>query len=135
LNTSLNCIQNNYNRHKTQLKSALNLLQPEMGKAFEQFKSIAPSIVENAMKETPNLERYVHLILDEQQHQKEFREWLIKLEMFRKENPAYPSFDELYGRTAKKRTIINAEEDPKSKKDKLDEEIASTKDGMDIVFE
>jgi hypothetical protein len=139
LNTSLNCIQNNYNRHKTQLKTALNLLQPvskEMKTVFEQFKSISPLIVENAVKEMPkNLERYVRMCLDEQQHQKEFREWLLKLEMFRKENPLYPSFDELYGRTAKKRTIINAEEDPKSKKDKLDEEIGSTKDGMDIVFE
>ena len=54
------------------------------------------------------------MTLDEQQHQKEFREWLIKLEMFRKENPLYSSFDELYGRTSKKRTIIKAEEDPKS---------------------
>jgi hypothetical protein len=139
LNTSLNCIQNNYNRHKTQLKTALNLLQPvskEMKTVFEQFKSISPLIVENAVKEMPkNLERYVRMCLDEQQHQKEFREWLLKLEMFRKENPLYPSFDELYGRTAKKRTIINAEEDPKSKKDKLDEEIGSTKDGMNIVFE
>jgi hypothetical protein len=139
LNTSLNYIQNNYNRHKTQRKTALNLLQPvskEMGKVFEQFKSISPCIIENTMKETPkNLERYVRMTLDEQQHQKEFREWLIKLKMFRKENPLYPSFDELYGRTAKKRTVINAEEDPKSKKDKLDEEIGSIKDGMDIVFE
>jgi hypothetical protein len=120
LNTSLNCIQNNYNRHKTQLKTALNLLQPvskEMGKAFEQFKAISPSIVENSVKEIPkNLERYVRKTLDEQQHQKEFREWLIKLEMFRKENPSYPSFDELYGRTAKKRTVIKKEEDPKSRK-------------------
>jgi hypothetical protein len=136
LNTSLNYIQNNYNRHKTQLKTALNLLQPvskEMGKAFEQFKSISPSIIENTMKETTkNMERYVRMTLDEQQHQKEFREWLIKLEMFRKENPSYPSFDELYGRTAKKRTKISMEEDPKSKKDKLEVEI---KDGMDIILE
>jgi hypothetical protein len=52
LNTSLNCIQNNYNRHKTQLKTALNLLQPvskEVGKAFEQFKGISPSIVEDKL--------------------------------------------------------------------------------------
>jgi hypothetical protein len=77
--------------------------------------------VESAVKETPkNLERYVRMTLDEHQHQKEFRQWLIKLEMFRKENPTYPSFDELYGRTAKKRTTINAEEDPKLKKDKLE---------------
>jgi hypothetical protein len=139
LNTSLNCIQNNYNRHKTQLKTALNLLQPvskEMKNAFEQFKVISPSIVEDKLNEVPkNLERYVRMTLDEQLHQKEFREWLIKLEMFRKENPSYPSFDELYGRTAKKRTTINAKEDPKSKKEKLDEEIGSTRDGMDIQFE
>jgi hypothetical protein len=58
------------------------------------------------MNETPkNLERYVRMTLDEQQHQKEFREWLIKLEMLRKENPSYPSFDELYGRTTKKRSV------------------------------
>jgi hypothetical protein len=56
LNTSLNCIENNYNRHKTQLKNALTLLQPvskEMGEAFEQFKGISVSLVENSMKEAP----------------------------------------------------------------------------------
>jgi hypothetical protein len=68
-------------------------------------------------------------------NQKEFREWLIKLEILRKENPSYPSFDELYGRTAKKRTIIKAEEDPKSKKDKLQVETVEIKDVMDILFE
>jgi predicted transport protein len=52
----------------------LNLLQPvskEIGKAFEQFKVISPSIVENAVKETPkSLERYVRVTLDEQQQSK-----------------------------------------------------------------
>jgi hypothetical protein len=56
LNTSLNCIQNNYNRHKTQLKNALTLLQPvskEMNDVFEQFKGITGSLVEDTMKEAP----------------------------------------------------------------------------------
>jgi hypothetical protein len=56
LNTSLNCIENNYNRHKTQLKNALTRLQPvskEMGEAFEQFKGISGSLAENTMKEAP----------------------------------------------------------------------------------
>ena len=73
--------------------------------------------------------------LDQHQHQKEIQEWMIRLEMFRKENPSYPSLDALYGRTTKKRTVIKTEEDPKSKKEKLDEEIGSTEDGMDILFE
>ena len=104
--------------------------------AFEQFKIISPSIVEDKLNEAPkNLERYVRMTLDEQHHQKEFGEWLIKLEMFRKENPSYPSFDELYGRTSMKRTIINVEEDPKSKKEKLEVQTVEIKDGMDIVVE
>ena len=68
LNTSLNCLQNNYNRHKTQLKNALNLLQPvskELGEAFEQFKSVSPSIVEDALKIAPKkFDRYVRISLD-----------------------------------------------------------------------
>jgi hypothetical protein len=63
LNTSLNCIQNNYNRHKTQLKNALNLLQPmtkEMGEMFEEFTTSSMSFIEDAMKEAPKkFNRYV----------------------------------------------------------------------------
>jgi hypothetical protein len=76
LNTSLNCIQNNYNRHKTQLKNALTLLQPvskEMGEAFEQFKGITGSLTEDTMKEAPKkFDRYVRKTLE---HEQDCKKW------------------------------------------------------------
>jgi hypothetical protein len=81
LNTSLNCIQNNYNRHKTQLMNALTLLQPvskEMNEAFDKFKVDSGSLAEDALKEAPKkMERYIRMSLDEEQHRKDF-EWWIK---------------------------------------------------------
>jgi hypothetical protein len=126
LNTSLNCIQNNYNRHKTQLKNALNILQPvskEMDEAFEEFKSNSGSIVEETLKEAPKkFERYVRKTLEAEQHQEEFNKWREELEMFQKENPSYPSFEELYGKvtTRRKRKNISILGDSESKKKALE---------------
>jgi hypothetical protein len=141
LNTSLNCIQNNYNRHKTQLKNALTLLQPvskEMGEVFEQFKGITGSIVEDTMKEAPKkFDRYVRKTLEHEQHEQDCKKWNSELEAFQKENPTYPSFDELYGKVIKKR---KRKEDPLvsdsgSEEKALDVEIAVIRDQMDIVLE
>jgi hypothetical protein len=132
LNTSLNCIENNYNRHKTQLKNALTLLQPvskEMGEAFEQFKSTSGPLVEETMKEAPKrFDRYVRKTLEEEQHAKEYNKWQNGLEVFQKENPSYPSFDEMYGKVTTKR---------KRKEDTTgSEKVESTviRDKMDIVL-
>jgi hypothetical protein len=107
LSTSLNCIQNNYNRHKTQLKNALTLLQPvskEMGEAFEQFKGITGSLTEDTMKEAPKkFDRYVRKTLDAEQHEQDCKKWKSEVEAFQKENPSHPTFDELYGKVVKKR--------------------------------
>jgi hypothetical protein len=107
LNTSLNCIQNNYNRHKTQLKKALNILQPvskEMNEVFEEFKSASVSLVESVLKEAPKkMNRYVRRTLDEEQHRVEYAEWKKEFDQFRVECPEYPSFDEMYGRVMKRR--------------------------------
>jgi hypothetical protein len=110
LNTSLNCIQNNYNRHKTQLKNALNLLQPvtkEMGEMFEEFKSSSMRFIEDAMKEAPKkFNRYVRKTLDMEQHRADYAQWHTEFEAFQKENPSYPSFDEVYGKVVKKRKRV-----------------------------
>jgi hypothetical protein len=140
LNTSLNCIQNNYNRHKTQLKNALNILQPvskEMNEAFDKFKDGSGSIVEEALKEAPKkMERYVRMSLDEEQHRIDFGEWWIKLEEFQKENPSCPSFEELYGKVIMKRKrVIGLGEDPNSKKNMLEVETVEVHDEMEIAIE
>jgi hypothetical protein len=133
LNTSLNCIENNYNRHKTQLKNALTLLQPvskEMGEAFEQFKGISVSLVENSMKEAPKrFDRYVRKTLEEEQHVNEYKEWQNELEAFQKENPSYPSFDEIYGKVTMKR---KRNEDTTGS-EKVEDTVVHDK--MDIVLE
>jgi hypothetical protein len=53
LNTSLNCIQNNYNRHKTQLTKALNVLQPitkEMNEVITEVIQASKPLIENVLK-------------------------------------------------------------------------------------
>ena len=110
LNTSLNCIQNNYNRHKTQLKTALNLLQPvtkEMGEMFEDFKIASIDLIEDSLKEAPKkFQRYVRKTLDLEQHRADYAQWCKEFEKFREENPSHPSFDELYGKLVKKRKRV-----------------------------
>jgi hypothetical protein len=59
------------------------------------------------------------------------------LEVFQKENPSYPSFDELYGKVTKKR---KRKEDPLvsdsgSEENVLDVEITVIHDQMDIGLE
>jgi hypothetical protein len=128
LNTSLNCIQNNYNRHKTQLKNALTLLQPvskEMGEVFEQFKGITGSLVEDTMKEAPKkFDRYVRKTLNAEQHEQDCKKWKTELEVFQKENPSHPSFDELYGKVIKKRKRKeNTKRDTDLQEDEISDEI------------
>ena len=110
LNTSLNCIQNNYNRHKTQLKTALNLLQPvtkEMGEFFEEFKMASIDLIEDVLKEAPKkFQRYIRKTLDLEQHRADYAQWCEEFEKFREENPSHPSFDELYGKLVKKRKRV-----------------------------
>jgi hypothetical protein len=38
-----------------------------------------------------------------EQHRADYAEWMNGLEGFRKENPEYPSFEELYGKVSKRR--------------------------------
>src|SRR6185369_7847774 len=76
LNTSLNCIKNNYNRHVKELKKALDLLQPittEMSEAFETFKDINPTPLEDV---NSRFKRYVRITLDASQHEKQYQEWM-----------------------------------------------------------
>jgi hypothetical protein len=119
----------------------LTLLQPvskAMGEAFEQFKGTSGSLVEDTMKEAPKrFDRYVRKTLEEEQHAKEYKEWQNGLETFQKENPSYPSFDELYGKVTKKRkrkenTILS---DSGSEENVLDVEVTVIRDQMDIVLE
>jgi hypothetical protein len=56
------------------------------------------------MKEAPKkFNRYVRKTLDLEQHRAEYAQWLNEFEAFQKENPSYPSFDEMYGRVVEKR--------------------------------
>jgi hypothetical protein len=75
-----------------------------MGEAFEQFKGISVSLVENSMKEAPKkFDRYVRKTLESEQHEQDCKKWKSELEAFKKENPSHPTFDELYGKVVKKR--------------------------------
>jgi hypothetical protein len=132
--------QNNYNRHKTQLKNALTLLQPvskEMGEVFEQFKGITGSLVEDTMKEAPKrFDRYIRKTLDEEQHEQDCKMWKNELEAFKKENPSHPTFDELYGKVIKKRKRKDiSASDSKSDKNEFELEVALIHDQMDLVLE
>ena len=106
LNISLNCIRNNYNRHVTELKKALNLLQPittEMNSAFKSFKDSNPTPLEDV---NSRFKRYVRTSLDQEKHEKEYQEWTKEFEKFQKESKSPSSFDEVYGRNATKRKIV-----------------------------
>jgi len=112
LNTSLHCIQNNYNRHKTQLNKALNVLRPitnEMKEMFSEVKQVSKPLVRNTLKQptTKVFDRYVRKTLDNEQHLSEYGQWQKEFEEFRNKNPSYPSFDELYGNLSKKRKRPN----------------------------
>jgi len=101
LNTSLNCIRNNYNRHVTELKKALNLLQPittEMNEAFESFKETNPTPFSDT---NSRFKRYVRTSLEKEKHDKEYQEWMIEFEKFQKESKSPLSFGEIYGRKTK----------------------------------
>jgi hypothetical protein len=75
-----------------------------MGEAFDQFKGITGWLVEDTMKEAPKkFDRYVRNTLDAEQHELDCKKWKSELEVFQKENPLHPSFDELYGKVTKKR--------------------------------
>jgi hypothetical protein len=83
------------------------LLQPvtkEMGEMFEEFKTSSMKFIEDAMKEAPKkFNRYVRKTLDLEQHRADYAQWLNDFEAFQKENPSYPSLDEVYGKVVKKR--------------------------------
>jgi hypothetical protein len=75
-----------------------------MGEVFEQFKGITGSLVEDTMKEAPKkFDRYVRKTLNAEQHEQDCKKWKTELEVFQKENPSHPTFDELYGKVIKKR--------------------------------
>jgi hypothetical protein len=112
LNTSLNCIQNNYNRHKTQLTKALDLLQPitkEMSAMFIDVIQGSKELVEKTLRQpsTKVFDRYVRKTVDTVQHDADYAHWRKEFEEFRKKHPSYPSFDELYKKVVKKRKRPN----------------------------
>jgi hypothetical protein len=79
-----------------------------MGHAFEEFKDSAMGFIEDALKEAPKkCNRYVRTTLEMEQHQAEYVQWHNELEAFQRENPSYPSFDEMYGRVVEKRKRPN----------------------------
>jgi hypothetical protein len=128
LNTSLNCIQNNYNRHKTQLKNAWTLFQPvskEMGEVFEQFKGITGSLVEDTMKEAPKrFDRYVRKILDAERHEDDCKKCKLNWANSRRSIHRIPSFDELYGKVIKKRKRKETtKRDTDSQEDEISDEM------------
>ena len=126
LNTSLDCIRNNYNRSKTDLTKGFNLLQPiskEMNQAFESFKTIIS--IEELEKETPKFKRYIRTTLNDEIHLKEFQEWKKRFEILRNENGSILSFEELYEQPSKKRKVRKLRKDSTSEieeQKELDEE-------------
>jgi hypothetical protein len=96
-----------------------------MGEAFEQFKGITGSLVEDTMKEAPKrFDRYVRKTLEHEQHEQDCKKWKSELEAFQKENPSYPSFDELYGKVIKKRKRKETtKRDTDSQEDDVSDEI------------
>ena len=126
LNTSLDCIRNNYNRSKTDLTKGFNLLQPiskEMNQAFESFKTIIS--IEELEKETPKFKRYIRTTLNDEIHLKEFQEWKKRFEILRNENGSILSFEELYEQPSKKRKVRKLRKDSISEieeQKELDEE-------------
>ncbi len=52
-------------------------------------------------------DRYIRKTLDVEQHRADYAPWRGELDQFRKKHPEYPSFEELYGRTVKKRKRPN----------------------------
>jgi hypothetical protein len=66
------------------------------------------SFIEDAMKEAPKkFNRYVRKTLDMEQHRADYAQWHNELVEFQKENPSYPSFEEMYGRVLEKRKRPN----------------------------
>jgi hypothetical protein len=59
----------------------------------------------------------------------EYKEWQNELEAFQKENPSYPSFDEIYGKVTMKR---KRNEDTTGS-EKVEDTVVHDK--MDIVLE
>jgi hypothetical protein len=79
-----------------------------MGQAFEELKDSAMGLIEDDLKEAPKkCNRYVRKTLGMEQHRAEYAQWLNEFEAFQKENPSYPSFDEMYGRVVEKRKRPN----------------------------
>jgi hypothetical protein len=106
LNTSLNCIRNHYNRHASQMQKGLTLLQPISGQMEDSFKEFQNSITvlsTEEPQENKRWKRYVRRTLDQDVHEKEFQEWREALERHRKEDPACPTFEELYERNGSKK--------------------------------
>jgi hypothetical protein len=60
------------------------------------------------------------------------KKWKSELEVFQKENPSHPSFDELYGKVIKKR---KRKETTKKDTDLQEEEMSVIHDQMDIALE
>src|SRR5438105_3969935 len=66
LNTSLDCIRNHYNRHRSQVQKGLSLLQPltqDMRDAFQEFQDSIP--LEEEVTESTFYKRYVRQSLDQ----------------------------------------------------------------------
>ena len=71
-----------------------------MTEAFDSFKDSNPTPLEDV---NSRFKRYVPTSLNQEQHEKEYREWMNSFEKFQKEAKSPSSFDELYGRNATKR--------------------------------
>src|SRR5579872_1043365 len=108
LNTSLNCVRNNYDRSKSDLNTALDLLQPingELSQTIEGFKDNIGSMVDlNSVKNAQiKFKRYVRTTLNETLHKAQFKKWMSEFKRFKREHSKFTSFDEVYGKTGKRK--------------------------------
>ena len=102
LNTSLDCLRNNYNRHcSSNAQKGLNLLQPisvEMNEAFTSFQNGGLVSLDELIGEKVVIKRYVRQTLDQTTNEHEFKTWKQELERYKTQNSAIPSYEELYNR-------------------------------------
>jgi hypothetical protein len=117
------------------------LLQPvtkEMGEMFEEFKTSSICFIEDAMEEAhKKFNRYVRKTLDLEQYRADYAQWHTEFEAFQKENPSYPSCDEVYGRVIKKRKrvkgILQFEGNLSVMENGMQIETVERKDPMEVV--
>src|SRR5579872_4666161 len=119
LNTSLNCIRNNYDRSKSDLNTALDLLQPistELNQTIEGFKDNIGSMVDLNSVQNAHIKfkRYVRNTLNESLHKTQFKKWMKEFKKFKRDQSEIISFDDVYGKTSKRKKKFDEYSESKS---------------------